>query len=120
MKKSKHPQKVHTSKKKVSGVTWVLVVLVIIIMAAILLKPGKDTMNAEQISSRIINNPQLSLVKNNEINEYRLQQLRQMDYDQLKKSIDTENDFCISVVDEKGKPVLEKGSPELNKQGACR
>ena len=62
----------------------------------------------------------LRIVDNNEINETKLGQLKNLSYDELKSRLRVEGDFCIYIEDDKGYVVLINnsykgiGSPDIN------
>ena len=106
----------HKPKRKFDEITLVFIVAIIIIIISLFLNtPNKKN---DQITFKIIENLQSSLLKGNDINEYRLKEMQDMDYSQIKESVNIEKDFCIKLVDENGNPIFEKGAPQLN--NACK
>ena len=65
----------------------------------------------------------LSVVSNNAINLSRFNELKNLSYDELKRRLRIEWDFCIYIEDEKGNLVLMNnsykgiGSPDINLSG---
>lgn len=65
----------------------------------------------------------LGVIVNNEINLSRLNELKNLSYDELKRRLRIEGDFCIYIEDEKGNLVLMNnsykgiGSPDINLSG---
>lgn len=65
----------------------------------------------------------LSIVIDNEVNTSRLNELKNLTYDELKRRLRIEGDFCIYIEDEKGNLVLINnsykgiGSPDINLSG---
>lgn len=65
----------------------------------------------------------LSIVEDNRINISRLNELKNLTYDELKRRLRIEGDFCIYIEDEKGNLVLINnsykgiGSPDINLSG---
>lgn len=65
----------------------------------------------------------LRIVDHNEINESRLNELKNLSYDELKRRLRIENDFCIYFEDDKGYIVIINnsyrgiGAPNINLSG---
>ena len=65
----------------------------------------------------------LSIVEDKEINLSRLNELKNLSYDELKRRLRIEGDFCIYIEDENGNIVLINnsykgiGSPDINLSG---
>lgn len=65
----------------------------------------------------------IRVIDNNEVNESRLHELKNLSYDELKRMLRTEGDFCLYFEDEKGNIVLINnsykgiGSPSINLSG---
>lgn len=65
----------------------------------------------------------VKVVDGNELNASKISQLRNMSYDELKRSLRAENDFCIYFEDENGNIVQINdsyngvGSPDINVSG---
>lgn len=70
-----------------------------------------------------MDNHSISFATNGIINENKLKEIKNMNYDDFKKSINAKNDFCIYFEDEKGNIVLINnsykgiGSPSINLSG---
>ena len=108
-----------TRKWKVDELTMVFIVAIAIIALSLLLRKENDAkQSAEEITVRIIGNPNLNLVKNGQVDQSQLNEIQKMDYQQLKNSIQSDSDFCLYIEDENGNVILYKGSDAL--RGACR
>ena len=105
-----------TKKKKFDRIRIVVAMATIII---IILIAGIMSKKKPEQALQVIENTQSSILSNNVVSEYRLKELQSMEYSQIKESIKTGKDFCIKIIDEKGRPVLEKGAQKLNDGGAC-
>lgn len=87
---------------------------------------------AERISKEAASeNSSISLVEDSQLNQVKIEDLIGQDYDEIKKKLRVENEFCIYVEDEEGNLIfLNKsetenvtgiGSPNINISGiACR
>ena len=66
----------------------------------------------------------LRIVNNNEVNVSKISELKNLSYDELKRRLKVENDFCIYFEDEKGNIVLINnsyrgiGASSINTSGA--
>ena len=91
--------------------------------------PNAKAKNLQEEASLIIKQvgseeAPLRIVDNREINVSRLNELKNMSYDELKRRLRVEGDFCIYFEDEKGNLVVINnsyrgiGSPDINLSGA--
>ena len=77
--------------------------------------PNKKAINLKEEASTVIKqitseDALLRVVDNNEINESRLDELKNLNYDDLKRKLRIEDDFCIYIENEKGYVVLINNS----------
>lgn len=108
---------------------------VVIFMAAFFIfyallnsSPAEKAGNLKKEASTVIkqvaaeDNP-IRIVDNNVVNISKLNQLKNMSYDELKRSLRIEGDFCIYMEDDKGNLVIINnsykgiGSPNINLSG---
>ena len=110
------------SNFKIDEITLVLIVAVIAIFASIYGKLNKPPgMEAEKITEMILDNHHVSFATNGVIDENKLKEIKNMNYNDFKKSLNAQNDFCIYIEDENGNILLAKGSSKLNGDGLyCR
>ena len=91
--------------------------------------PNAKAKNLQEEASLIIKQvgseeAPLRIVDNREINVSRLNELKNISYDELKRRLRVEGDFCIYFEDEKGNLVIINnsyrgiGSPDINLSGA--
>jgi len=91
--------------------------------------PNAKAKNLQEEASLIIKQvgseeAPLRIVDNREINVSRLNELKNISYDELKRRLRVEGDFCIYFEDEKGNLVVINnsyrgiGSPDINLSGA--
>ena len=65
----------------------------------------------------------IKIIDNNEVNQSRLNQLKNLSYDELKRELRINGDFCIYLEDDKGNLVLLNnsykgiGAPTINLSG---
>ena len=105
----------HIGRKiKIDETLMVLIVALIVLIVSMHGKPSETPMMAtEKITTKLVG----SESQNPVIDETKLDEIRQMDYVQLKEYFNTKKDFCIYIQDENGRIILAKGSPELTKGG---
>lgn len=66
---------------------------------------------------------EVAIIDNNELNVYKVNQLKNLSYDELKRRLRIESDFCLYFEDEKGYIVLVNnsykgiGAPGINLSG---
>ena len=110
------------SNFKIDEIMLVLIVAVIAMLIGVYdnLKKPSGT-EAEKITEMILDDHAISFVNNGIINEGKLKEIQNMDYDDFRKSLKAKNDFCIYIEDENGNIILAKGSSKLNGDGLnCR
>ena len=79
------------------------------------------TLVAEKITELILDEHYLSFANNGVIDENKLNEIKNMGYNDFKKSIKVKKDFCIYIEDENGNIILAKGSSKFNSDGIyCR
>jgi len=106
-------------KWKVDELTIVLIVAIAIIVLSVFLKGShSEKKSAEEITVKLISDPKMSLIRNGQLDQAKLNAIQNMDYDSLKTSLESNNDFCLYIEDEQGNVLLSKESAEL--KGACR
>jgi hypothetical protein len=90
--------------------------------------PGAKASNLKEEASLVIRqigseDTSVSIVEGNEINLSRLNELKNLSYDELKRRLRIGGDFCIYIEDENGNLVLINnsyrgiGSPDINLSG---
>ena len=112
-------------KFKIDEMTLLLIVAVIIMVVSVYDKMNKPVnepkMEAEKITEIILDNHGMSFASGGVIDENKLREIQDMNYEDFKKSINAKNDFCIYIEDGNGNLILAKGSSKLNKDGlSCR
>lgn len=108
-------------KFKIDEITLVFIVALIALAVSVLDKTNKPEAEAKKIKDILLDDHELSLAAKGVIEDSRLDQIRDMSYDDFKNSLDAKNDFCVYIEDEKGSIILAKGSGKLAMDGmACR
>lgn len=79
------------------------------------LSPNTKASNLKEEASTVVKQVAseealLKIVDNNEINESRLNELKNLSYDELKRRLRIESDFCLYFEDEKGYLILINNS----------
>ena len=103
----------------------VFMVAFFIFYSALNENPNTKESNLKEDASAVIkevssSNGALSIVANNQINESKAGELKNLGYSSLKKRLRVDGDFCIYLEDEKGNVVLINnsyrgiGSPNMN------
>ena len=110
---------------KIDEITLVLIVAVLIMIVTVYDKTNKTghepKMEAEKITEIILDNHGISFATGGIINENKLEEIKNINYADLKKSLNAKNDFCIYIEDGNGNVILSKGSSRLDKDGIiCR
>ena len=107
---------------KLDEIMLVLLVAFIIIGLKFYSKENKTAdMNAEEITSLLSGNNDISLINDGFVNEDKLKEVQNMNYNEFKNSLNAKEDFCVYIEDDKGQIVLAKGSSKLNSDGIyCR
>ena len=103
--------------KKGIKIDEIMLVLMVALIALVISMYGKaretPKMAVEKITTKLVKSSLQSPI----IDEKELNEIRQMNYSQLKEYFDVKKDFCIYIEDENGKVILAKGSPDLTKDG---
>ena len=92
-------------------------ILGLFLLVALLILKAKPQSEAEKISGIVLDHHPMSIASNGVIEEKKLDMIRQMGYEQLKKSINAKDDFCIYIEDEQGHIIAAKGSASLRQDG---
>ena len=107
--------------KKIDEMMLVLIVAIIFMAVSIYDKLNKTrdnpTMEAEKITEMILDNHGISFAIGGIVDEEKLKEIKNINYDDFKKSLNVKNDFCIYIEDGNGNLILAKGSSKLNKDG---
>ena len=106
---------------KIDEIALVFVVAVLAIAVSVYEKSaGSQEIDAEKITGMILDDHYFSFANNGVVDENKLNEVKSIDYNDLKKSLKAKNDFCMFLQDENGNIILAKGSPKLSKDGvAC-
>ena len=104
--------------KRKSDVAFFIIVALAII-AIMLYNKTKQIKNidAEQVAALLLDHHPLSFAKNGIIEENALKGIQEMEYEELKSSLNIKKDFCVYVEDSKGNVLIAKGSSKLSKDG---
>lgn len=110
-------------KKKVKfNIVWLMLLAAFAFVLIVVYNKNYKTSNehtAEEITSKILQNPSLSFVENGLINEEKLNRVKSMSYEEIKTSLKTQSDFCIYIEDEQGNIILSLGAPAWKENGVC-
>ncbi len=123
-------------KIKLKAQSWSIDIAlgVIIFMAAFFIfyallnaNPNTKASNLKEEASIVIkqitSEGQIRIIDNNEINISKINELKSLSYEELKRRLRIEGDFCIYLEDEKGNLILINnsyrgiGSPNINLSG---
>lgn len=108
-------------KFKIDEIMLVLIVALIAMVVSIYNKTSKPEMDAGKIAEIILDEHAISFVDNGVIDENKLKQIENIEYNQFKKYLNAKNDFCIYIEDGNGNILLAKGSSKLSRDGLyCR
>ena len=103
---------------KIDEITLVFIVAVIAVIVVVYNKLSEPTgMEAEKITEMILDEHSISFANNGIVDENKLEEIKNMGYDEFKKSLNVKNDFCIYLEDGNGNIILAKGSSKLNDDG---
>lgn len=111
------------SEFKIDELALVLIVAIIAMIAGIYNKINEPSggMEAEKIAEMLLDDHPASFANNGIIDENKLKEIQNMDYDEFKTSIKSKNDFCMYVEDENGGIIAAKGAEKFNEDGmTCR
>lgn len=82
---------------------------------------GISNVEAEKIAGMIMDDHDLSFATSGVIDENKLNEIKSLDYADIKKSLGARKDFCVYIEDGNGNTILAKGSSKLNGDGlVCR
>ena len=109
--------KVTKSNFKINEIMLVFIVAVISMIIVIYDKIDTNEMEAEKITKMILNEHDISFANSGVIDENKLKEIQNMDYEDFKNSLNAKNDFCVYVEDENGNIILSKGSEKLISDG---
>lgn len=105
----------------IDGLRLVIVIALMVMTVGIFDNLNQKALSAEKITAVIFDEHTISFANNGVINENKLKQIQNMNYNEFKNSLNAKNDFCIYLEDENGNIILSKGSDKLNKDGiVCR
>lgn len=110
------------SNFKIDEIMLVLIVALIAMIVSLNNKFDKPSeMEAEKITEIILDNHGMSFASGGVIDESKLNEIKNINYDDFKKSLNAKNDFCVYIEDGNGNVILVKGSSKLNRDGLyCR
>ena len=110
------------SKFKIDEITLVLIVAIIAIFVSIYHKSSQPPgMEAKKITEVLTDDHGISFASNGIVDANKLAEIRNINYADLRKSINAKDDFCIYIEDGDGNVILAKGSPKLSRDGlSCR
>lgn len=115
MKMERHP-KLQKQNFKIDEIALVLIVAVLTIFASFADRKAGH-IDAQEITEIIMDDHYFSFASGGVIDESRLKNLQEMRYEDLKKSLNTNKDFCMYIEDGHGNIIMEKGSSRLGKDG---
>ena len=117
MKNKKHAKSNYKTKPKIDEIALVLIVAVIAIIISFYHKSSSTTQEQRLLTAIILEDKTLLFTNDGIINENELMRIKNMDYEQLKKSLNIKEDFCIYLEDENGRIIVAKGSEKFNRDG---
>ena len=98
--------------------TLIVIIIFIIFFAVMLQKTGFEQQSeAEKITAMILDEHDISFANDGIIDENKLREIQNMDYDDFKNSLKVNKDFCVYIEDENGNLILAKGSSRFNEDG---
>jgi len=106
------------NKFKIDEITLILIIALLAI--AISINKYLDVppeMEVEKITAMILDDHGISFANNGIVDENKLMEVQNMDYDELKKSLKAKNDFCIYIEDANGDILFSKGSSRVSVGG---
>lgn len=109
--------KMHKSNFKKNRAMLVLIVIAIAIGVTMYNKTNKSNepkIEAEKITGLILDDHKISFARDGIVNEGKLWEIQNMNYRDIKKSLNVKTDFCVYIQDGEGNLILAKGSPKLN------
>lgn len=96
---------------------WLLFLLILFLLIFYQGKPKPNVAEAEKLAELVTDDHPASLVSNGVLTDSRLNEINNMNYEDIKQSVNAKKDFCIYVEDENGKLMLSKGSSKLSEDG---
>ncbi len=111
------------SEFKIDELALVLIVAIMAMIAGIYNKINEPSggMEAEKIAEMLLDDHPASFANNGIIDENKLKEIQDMDYEEFKTFIKAKNDFCIYIEDENGRIITAKGAEKFNEDGmTCR
>lgn len=106
------------SNFKIDEMLLVLIVAILALAVGIYDKLNKPKWEeAEKISEILVDGHSISIARGGIVDEQKLTEIENMDYQDLKKTLKVKSDFCIYLEDEEGGIFLMKGSSKLNEDG---
>lgn len=102
------------SKFRINGANLLMIVGILAVIAVVYTELNKPAMEAEIITNIILDDHKASFANNGVVDEIKLEKIKNMDYDDFKKSLNAKNDFCVYIEDEKGNMILAKGTDKLD------
>lgn len=111
----------HHKPKKFDELYLVLLIVIIAIAISIYdYHKGPSPIEAEKITQKLLDHHDMGFASDGVIDEAKLKQIQEMNYEELKNVLDIKSDFCISIEDEYGNLILAKGSEKLSSDGYCK
>jgi hypothetical protein len=101
----------------IDEITLVLIVAVMAIIIVFYEQGGVGTVEAEKITALILDDHDVSFANNGIVDEKKLKEVQNMDYEEFKNLLNAKKDFCVYIEDENGNIILSKGSSKLNEDG---
>lgn len=109
------------TKFQIDEIVLVLIVAVIAMVISIFDNANSPRMDAEKITAMVLDGHELSFVSNGVIDESKLAEVQNINYEELKDLLNVRNDFCLYIEDGDGKIILSKGASMFNGDGIyCR
>lgn len=103
---------------KIDETVLVLIVVIVAMIVSIYGKLNKPAeIDAEIITNMILDDHPTSFANNGVVDENKLEKIKNMGYEDFKKSLNAKNDFCVYIEDGNGEIILSKGSSKLRKDG---
>ncbi|MBI2653917.1 hypothetical protein HYX02_03835 [Candidatus Woesearchaeota archaeon] len=102
---------------KISDEALIISIVLVIFFAVIFSKTGSGTGAAEKITAMILDDHDISFANDGIIDENKLREIQNMDYDDFKNSLKVNKDFCVYIEDGEGNLILAKGSSRFNEDG---
>ncbi len=110
----------HKRKKKFRFYEVALVVMILVFAVFVLLYDKvsvKQQSEADRIANVMVDDHPASLATNGIIDDSKFEEIRNIDYKELKEAIGVKGDFCIYLEDGNGQTIMSKGSSKLRNDG---